>query len=243
MISIRKQHGNKITAAMQIRNEADRYLQEVLEHLSLYVDEIVIVDDNSTDASLDICKKIEKVVRISELKENMFENEIDLRKHLFEEVRKTKPDWILFLDADEMLEDRALYELRPLIEQDQYDWVGFRLFDFWGCRTHYRDDQYWKAHRYYDPLLIRYIEGFPEVWREQPVHTGRFPLSYYYGLPGTVSSLRVKHYGWAGDEDERKRKYLRYMKTDPDGVYGSLQQYQSILDPSPNLVKWEENLR
>jgi len=60
----RKEHDNKLTAMMQVRNEADRYLREVLNDLSEYVDEIVIVDDASTDDTVRVCRSYAKVVSL-----------------------------------------------------------------------------------------------------------------------------------------------------------------------------------
>jgi hypothetical protein len=60
-----------------------------------------------------------------------------------------------------------------------------------------------------------------------------------FELPNQVSRYRVKHYGWATKED-RAAKYERYMRFDPEGKYGSLQQYESIMDADPKLVKWIE---
>ncbi len=47
--TISKSAGNRVTAFMQVRNEADRYLETVLQNLSEFVEDIVIVDDASTD--------------------------------------------------------------------------------------------------------------------------------------------------------------------------------------------------
>ena len=51
----------KLTAMMLVRNEADRYLTEVLSELSKFVDEIIILDDGSTDHTPDLCLSFPKV--------------------------------------------------------------------------------------------------------------------------------------------------------------------------------------
>lgn len=60
-----------------------------------------------------------------------------------------------------------------------------------------------------------------------------------FQLPHTLSQLRLKHYGWSNPHD-RLVKYDRYMRLDPDGRYGWKEQYESILDVQPRLIRWEE---
>lgn len=70
-------------------------------------------------------------------------------------------------------------------------------------------------------------------------HCGRFPKNIFQ-LPNAVSPFRLNHLGWSRWED-RPEKYHRYMMMDPEGRYGWLAQYMSILDAKPNLVFWKEN--
>lgn len=242
LISIRsntKSQGNKLTLAMLVRNEANRYLPQVLKHTLEYIDEAVILDDASEDNTLEVCRNILKSIPLH-LKSNNrpgFHNEIALRKQLWDLTVSTNPDWILCLDADEIFEDKVKKEIRLLINQPYYDYYAFRLYDFW-TPTHYREDKYWEAHKYYRPFLIRYQPHFLYKWKETSLHCGRFPANIT-DLPGAVSKLRVKHLGWATAED-RLIKYKRYLEQDPQGKYGIMEQYQSILDPHPNLIKWED---
>ncbi|NLT95451.1 MAG: glycosyltransferase [Clostridia bacterium] len=234
-----KDRDNKLTLAMLVRNEANRYLPEVLKHASEYIDEAVILDDASEDNTVEVCRNILQGIplRLTSNAYPGFHNEIALRKQLWELTISTNPDWILCLDADEIFENRVTDEIPLLINQPYYDYFAFRLYDFWSP-THYREDKYWEAHKYYRPFLIRYQPRFPYKWKESPLHCGRFPANIT-DLPGAVSQLRVKHLGWSTAED-RLKKYQRYMEQDPQGKYGIMEQYQSILDPNPNLIKWEE---
>ncbi|MEW6726086.1 MAG: glycosyltransferase [Bacillota bacterium] len=230
----------KLTLAMLVRNEAGRYLPAVLRHAAQYVDEAVILDDASTDVTVEICRDVlqDIPVFIHVNQSPGFANEINIRKQLWDLAVQTQPDWILILDADEMFEDRAVSELRTLISRPNIDVYAFRLFDFWDME-HYREDEFWKAHLRYSPFLVRYQPHFPYQWQETPLHCGRFPKNIVL-LPTASSDLRVKHLGWASRED-RLNKYRRYMESDPHGRYGDLGQYRSILDQKPRLKKWLDN--
>jgi glycosyltransferase involved in cell wall biosynthesis len=236
---VRKTADNKLIAMMQVRNEADRFLESVLRELSEFVDEIVIVDDASTDGTPALCRSFPKVTKLIELTESMFGREWQLRKMLWDVAVSQAPDWILSIDADELYEEKAKQEIRNLINQDQYDWVGFRFFDFWGGLTHYREDPYWNIHKRHTMTLVRYLRGYHYFYPEMDHHVPRLPVTYHV-LPGHQAELRVKHLGWAISEEERYQKYRRYLAMDPNGQWGSLEQYASILDRNPHLVEWKE---
>lgn len=228
----------KVVLSMIMRNEADRKLRECLEEANHYIALAVIIDDNSTDNSVEICKEVlgDKLILIHNDR-SKFSKEFTLRQQQWEETIKTNPDWILNIDADQIFEMAMRQEIEFLITQDQVDVFYFRLYDFWN-ETHYRDDQYWCGHKSYTPFLMRYRKDLVLRWRETPQHCGRFPASCS-DLPGACSPMRIKHYGWARLED-RVSKYYRYLQLDPGGKYGWQAQYDSILDPNPHLVAWVE---
>ncbi|MGX9132924.1 glycosyltransferase [Rummeliibacillus sp. JY-2-4R] len=229
----------KLTLSMIVKNESGRFLKQVLKSHLNYIDEAVIIDDASTDDTVEICLEILKdiPVRLVRNKKSKFANEVSLRRQQWEETISTNPDWIINLDADEIFEDSFAKEVQQLLEQDDFDVYSFRLYDFWNS-THYREDEFWQAHQIYRPFLVRYRKEVNYTWNEVPLHCGRFPENIFE-LPNSISDLRIKHLGWINSE-ERLAKFKRYQALDPESKYGNIQQYLSIMDENPKLIPWEE---
>jgi hypothetical protein len=125
----------KVTLSMVVRNEADRYLSMMLQHVLPLIDEAVIIDDGSTDGTVQMIHEIlrDKHV-IHQLDHSLFSNEHELRRLQWEKTLASNPDWILNLDADEILEPQAGKPSSRICRRPR-DPLGFRLFDFWSDTT------------------------------------------------------------------------------------------------------------
>lgn len=233
-------HTPQLTLSMIVRNEADRYLSQVLESAREYITDAVIIDDGSTDHTVHLCHQLLDTIphKVIENKQSGFQNEWQLRNQQWTETISTDPDWILFLDADEIFEDKFKTGVQDLLQNDDCSVYLFRLYDFWD-EDHYREDTLWCAHQIYRPFMLRYHKDAEYIFRQTDLHCGRMPANVF-DFKHELSPYRLKHLGWAREAD-RIAKYKRYLTQDPMGVYGSLAQYFSILDPEPALVKWEEN--
>lgn len=227
-----------VTLSMIVRNEEHRYLRQALETHRPWIDRAVIIDDGSTDHTVALCQEMLEGIPLTLIVNpaSLFADEVSLRKQQWETTVATGPEWILNLDADEIL-TTDFGAVRNQLLGGTEDAIYFRLFDMWSD-THYREDQYWQAHAYYLPFLVRYRPEWTYEWKETPQHCGRFPLTIQHFAYG-CHSPRVKHYGWARAED-RIRKYERYQELDPDARYGWKEQYESILDAEPRLLQWSE---
>ncbi|BCV22744.1 glycosyltransferase family 2 protein [Moorella sp. Hama-1] len=229
----------KLTAMMIVRNEANRYLERCLRAMSGYVDEIIILDDASSDATPDICLSF-PAVKLHRRETSLFLiDESRLRQELWYYTVATRPEWILALDADELLEDRATRELPYLLRQELFPAVAFRLFDCWGGEEYYRVDGLWNPwFRNFSIYLVKYQPHLPAAWPAQTFHCGRLPLAYRH-LPYLESDLRIKHLGWANPAEIRP-KYQRAVGQDPTFKYQPREHYESILWPPEKiqLEKW-----
>lgn len=230
---------NKITLSMVVRNEEGHYLERVLNSLSGHVDNAVIIDDASTDGTVAMCRNLLKGIPLKIVRntESMFADEVKLRKKQWDETIREKPDWILNLDADELVEESFWEEAQEIIDNPLNGCCDFRLFDMWD-ETHYREDEFWNAHSSGRTFLLRYQPQFQYHWLEIPQHCGRFPVNSKETAKAG-QKYRIQHLGWSAQED-RLRKYKRYQQLDPGAIYGIREQYESILDQEPNLVAWEE---
>ena len=229
----------KLTLSMIVRNEAGRYLRPMLEQMAQIVDNAVIIDDNSTDGTVELIHECLAGIEytVHRLDRSIFDQEFALRRLQWDLTVKTNPDWILNLDADEIFEPRAVEELRKLLHHAPGHLVGFRLYDFWD-EGRYRDDANWSAHHRLWPMLFRYTPDFAYRWNEKLLHTGRFPENLPE-LPMVASDLRLKHLGWMKAAD-RQAKYDRYRRIDPNMEFCVESQMESILDEAPNLINWSE---
>lgn len=84
----------------------ERILDKCLNKLS-WVDEIVVVDSGSTDATLDICKKYRVKVFHKDFEGFGAQKQFALEK--------TAHDWVLSLDADEILSDELIAEIQETL--------------------------------------------------------------------------------------------------------------------------------
>ncbi len=225
---------NKITLSMCVKNEAGAVLEQTLKSLVGHIDEAVIIDDNSTDGTVDHCRSIFKNIPLHIVKNevSMFQNESTLRKKQWEETIKTNPDWILNLDADEVIEPSFWEMKKQLLNDKEYDAYSFRLYDMWN-ESEYRDDTYWNAHNTHRTFLLRYQPSFPYKFSDKLQHCGRFPINIFSHKTCRTSS-KIQHFGWS-TEELRQKKYGRYHALDPNGTYGVRAQYASILDGAPTL--------
>jgi glycosyltransferase involved in cell wall biosynthesis len=224
-----------LVGCMLVRNEEGRYLERVLRQMQSICDKIIVLDDCSTDNTPEICKAYGAEVFPS-IQSYWGTDELKQRKRLWELATQVADfgDWILCLDADETFDNPELVRhYIELAENAKCNSLAFRLYDMWD-EAHYRDDEYWQGHNGVWPFCVKY-EDLGYFWKETPLHCGRFPMNAVNRMASCP--IRIQHWGWARPED-RQEKYERYIRADPKGEFGCLEQYKSILDENPVLRRF-----
>lgn len=165
------------------------FLKDWLERCSPLVDEIVALDNGSTDGTLEMLQSHPKV---AEVLQTVGYNEGRDKNLLYEHMRLRKPDWCLWLDVDEIFEPGLTREgLDKMMANRYIDRYAFRRFHFTD-RNHFAGSWYW----------LNYSAGHDRImWREKP--TGYFadlildsPNVKGIGGVKAYSSWRLKHLGY-----------------------------------------------
>ena len=209
----------KIVAMYRIRNEA-RWIEKSLEQTSKICQEIVILDDCSTDNTVEICKKFSNVVEIHERKEQLPLDEVRDRNIVLELALKLNPDYILIIDGDEVLMNNSkeiLYEELSVLYPEAKI-VYLQILDVWDKSNQIRiDGLYGKTWR---PSLLKIDKTLPPlkfIPTKYPgnLHCGSIP-SNTIGIDNSIrSNAKIIHCA-SLDESIRSQKYQWYVNKDPD---------------------------
>ena len=210
----------KIVGIYRVKNES-RFIEQSLKSVMDICSEIIILDDNSTDNTVEICSGFDKVTNVTKQKDLILDETRD-RNYLFENARKLDPDFILSVDGDEIFMPDAsemlfeeLFTIHPVS-----DVFEFQFLTLWDNINTIRTDgifgYYWQKRLLKmknQPLSVLFVEN------DNPgnIHCGSIPPSSVgFGSPAK-SSVKIFHLA-SLDDEVRKRKYGFYTKTDPDSV-------------------------
>lgn len=107
----------KVSAVIITYNEAG-IIGQTLSKLE-WCDEVIVVDSGSTDATLEICKTYGCTVYFKAF------NGFGEQKKFG--VTKTKNDWVLFIDADELLSEPLIDEIHFELNKKEIKFAGFEM--------------------------------------------------------------------------------------------------------------------
>ncbi|EKD86793.1 MAG: lipopolysaccharide biosynthesis glycosyltransferase, partial [uncultured bacterium] len=102
---------SKISAVIIAKNE-EQMIEECLESLS-FCDEIVLIDNNSTDKTVEIAQNHKAVIYKSVSTDFSELRNLGLKKAVH--------DWVFYVDADERVDDGLKKEIIEAIENSEFD--------------------------------------------------------------------------------------------------------------------------
>lgn len=105
-----------ISALILTKNEQEN-IEDCLKQLS-FLDEIILLDNGSQDRTLEIAKKFQ--CRVITSKEESFST----RRNML--ARAAKNDWLLYIDADERLEEESIDEIKKAITASENSSYTFK---------------------------------------------------------------------------------------------------------------------
>lgn len=196
---------------MITRNE-ERYLEQCLNSVKGIVDEIIIVDTGSTDKTKEIAKKFN--AKIYDFK---WIDDFSAARN--ESIKHATKDWILVMDADEVVEKNDLERIRGEIE-NAGDFAGFSLEQrsylnnyFEGAVKNESDFDLVKDYPFYIPhFLVRLFKNNLGFSFKHRVHELVEDSIMEKGLEYKKTDIVLHHFGSVKDEKLISEKAEEYSK-------------------------------
>lgn len=233
---------SRVIGVIPVKNEADSWLDACLTWAANYVDEIVVMDDRSTDDTVALAEKHTPYVTVRpDGMKPFLEHEGQFRQSLWRYMeRSVEPedgDWILAFDADEFLVggfdnriSKRLALLREAAEEMGAEAVKLPRPEIWnlGQPPQYRTDGFWQTEE------VRFVK-----WKAnaefRPVKMGCGSVPKIRSKPLVARAVALLHLGYSSEE-ARMKHFQRYNLMKNHGH--NSKHVASIISPRPKLAEY-----
>lgn len=198
----------KIICICQIYNELEKgNLRRFFKYIKPLVDEIIIYDDGSTDGSYEYCQKHANTVIRNAI--NNFTNEVRHRAKLLEKAKKRGADFVLWLDADEVITSNAqqLQKACDYCKKNMLDGLVFHEINLWRSNSWQRLDSLYNDGWFTRLWRIKTNTRFNKT--KKGLHQSLVPDSIKKII--RYKSISVIHFGFVNDLNIAY-KYFTYKK-------------------------------
>ncbi len=198
----------KLSLCMIVKNE-EATLSKCLESVQDIVDEMVILDTGSTDKTVEIAQQFGAAVATYEWGDNFAEARNEALKYV-------TGDWVLVLDADEVLNRKVSPQLKEAIEKDENLVINLVRQEIGSSQSPYS-------------LVSRLFRKHPEVSFSRPYHAI---------IDDSVSELLKKESHWK-IVDLPAITVFHYGYT--PGAIASLDKFNRAQKAMENFIKQHPN--
>lgn len=181
-----------LSACLLTFNE-DRWIDLCIEHMYDYVDEIICLDAGSTDKTIEILKKYDKVKyyiipQPSQNRGCVGWNEGE-RRNIIQDV--AKGEWILCLGCDELLDDIVWQQIDHWLDDKNVLGYGFYRINYF-----YNFDYHKPIHQPSNGGEVRIYRNLPNVrWETNNAHNFlRFNDIRMYDHPNVINTKHLIHH-------------------------------------------------
>lgn len=237
---------------MIVKNESAR-LKECLDSVKDLVSEICIVDTGSSDNTLEIAREAGAKISVFLFCDDF----ADARN---ESLRLCTQDWVLVLDADEVVAAEDLAKLRRLAQGPQDCCYRFVTRNYTNNRdiTDFQlvdpGDPYAKGHAgWYPSEKVRLFPNGRGAKFEGAVHEMVDESLDRLGIRALATDVPIHHYGQLRDESEIREKQAKYLslghkkiQEQPKDVKGFIElgkQYGEVGDHANAAGAYREALK
>lgn len=201
--------------AMRIKNESS-HIREVLTQALRLCQRAFVFDDHSTDDTVSICGAFGDRVTIFRSPFAGLDEARD-KNFLLEKISEANPEWVLWIDGDEVLENNGPAQIRAAAAKHPTAAAWYlRIAYLWDDPRQVRVDGLFGTFRRLSLFRLRGQPvrqlAFRATGNGGNFHCGNVPD----GLVGEHRelSVRLKHYGYL-TQQQRTAKYAFYTHADP----------------------------
>jgi glycosyltransferase involved in cell wall biosynthesis len=189
----------RLSLCMIVKDE-EKYINSCLKSVKDFVDEMIIVDTGSTDRTVEICKSFGAKIFTFPWNGSFS----DARNYGLE---RATGDWILWLDADERVDNADAHKLRESLEDDDLI-LSIHLINYFGENP---DPN--KAFNIAHTRLFQNKKGFKFVNKIHEMLNANEVFTKH-NASATIKAVPIKiyHYGYLDSVNDEKKKSERNIK-------------------------------
>ncbi len=177
---------NPTLSLCMIVKDEEKFLPTCLESIKGHVDEIIIVDTGSKDKTVEIATKYN-----AKIYHHQWENSFSKARNY--SLSYATCDWIMWIDADEEVDERDAHKLKDVIKDDEVDVIYMPMFN---KPVGGKAVSVFSAEKIFRNHIGIHFEGI--------VHNNL----KYSGLSKSVN-IKLYHYGYNQSEEQMEKKFER----------------------------------